>query len=401
MIYKYIAKDATGKTITGTVEAQKSTDVVDALRKENLTIISITERKAKTQILKTTSGRVGLTHIVVFTRQLAALIDAGMPLVGSLDILADQMEHRRFKLIISTVKEDLESGKSLSQALAKHPQAFSKLYIAMVKAGEASGMLDDILERLSIYLEKMNALRVKLLMSMIYPATVAVIAFSITTALIVGVIPLFKGVFQTLGGELPVPTKILIMVSDLARHYFLFGLIFLIVFVVILRRFMATEGGRFFFDKAYLKVPVLGRLFLKISIAKFARTLATLAKSGVPILASLEIVATTAGNKLIERVIKNAQSSIKEGESIAEPLSRGRAFPLMVVRMISVGEKTGKLEEMLNKVAEFYEGEVDAAIPALVNLVEISIIVFLGVVIGGIVIAMFLPIFKLTQVIGM
>lgn len=401
MRYKYTAKDGSGKTIKGTIEAQNRLDVIDALRKENLIIISVGESRGKGEAIQKSGGRVKADYIVVFTRQLAALVDAGIPLVGALDILSEQMESKNFKMIIATLKTDLETGKSLSQAMSKYPQIFSKLYVAMVKAGEASGMLDDILERLAIYLEKMNSLRKKVIASLIYPCVVVVIAFLITTGLVLGVIPLFKGVFQTLGGELPLPTMILIMISDIARKYFLYIAIFFVAAIIALRRLIATEKGSLLFDAFKLKIPVIGKLLMKLSIAKFSRTLSTLAKSGVPILASLDIVATTSGSKLLELGIKKAQSSIREGEPIAEPLSRNKVFPPMLVRMIGVGEKTGKLEDMLNKVAEFYEGEVDAALPALVSLMEILIIVFLGVAIGGIVVAMFLPIFKLTQMVGM
>jgi type IV pilus assembly protein PilC len=396
--YRYIAKEASGKTVSGTLEYSDRSHLIETLRKRGLVIISINETLKRKIAVE--SKRVKLDDIVIFSRQLATMVDSGIPLVQAMDILCDQIEKQNFKSIIAAIRDDIEVGSSFSDALLKHPSVFSPLYINMVKAGESSGALDDILDRLASYLEKSSVLQRKVKSSLIYPAVVVTMAVLITLVMLLKVIPTFKGIFEMLGGTLPLPTRILILVSDTLRQMFLYVLGVFAVIVFALRRYIATPQGKAVFDKMILKPPIFGPLLRKVAVAKFTRTLATLVKSGVPILVSLDIVGRTAGNAVIENALKEVRTSIKEGENIADPLAKSGVFPPMVVRMIHVGEQTGELEKMLAKIADFYDDQVDAAVSGLTSLIEPLIIAFLGIVIGGIVIAMFLPVFKMTEIIA-
>ena len=396
--FKYVAKETTGKTVSGVLEYSDKALLIDALRKKGLVIISIQETAKRKAVFF--GGKVKLEEIVIFSRQLATMVDSGIPLVQALDILFEQVEKSVFKNVLAKVRDDIETGSSLSDALGRHPSIFSVLYINMVKAGESSGALDDILDRLATYLEKANTLQRKVKSSLVYPAVVITMAILITLVMLLKVIPTFKGIFSMLGGTLPLPTRILIMVSDTIRNMFIYVVAGLSVFIYALRRYMKTRQGRENFDRLLLSMPVLGQLFRKVAVAKFTRTLSTLVKSGVPILVSLEIVGKTAGNTVIEKAVENVRNGIREGENIADPLAKSGAFPPMVVRMIKVGEQTGQLEKMLTKIADFYEDQVDVAVSGLTSLIEPLIISFLGIVIGGIVIAMFLPVFKLTEIVA-
>lgn len=396
--FKYLAKESTGKTVSGILDYSDRSLLIEALRKKGLVIISIEETKKR----KTAGSgkRVKLEEIVIFSRQLATMVDSGIPLVQAMDILSDQIDDPSFKNIVATVRDDIETGSSLSDALSKHPNVFSPLYINMVKAGESSGALDDILDRLASYLEKTNALQRKVKSSLIYPAVVVSMAILITLVMLLKVIPTFKGIFGMLGGTLPLPTRILIFISDTLRDMFLYVAVAFSTFIFLIKKSLKTVKGRAIFDRMILRLPILGTLFRKVAVAKFTRTLATLVKSGVPILVSLEIVGRTAGNSVIEKALEDVRTSIKEGENIADPLAKSGVFPPMVVRMVSVGEQTGELEKMLGKIADFYDDQVDAAVSGLTSLIEPLIIGFLGIVIGGIVIAMFLPVFKMTELIA-
>ncbi len=396
--FKYTAKEINGKTVSGVLEYSDKALLIDALRKKDLIIISIEEAAKKRPM--SMGGSVKLEEIVIFSRQLATMVDSGIPLVQALDILCEQIEKPVFRNILAKIKDDIETGSSLSDAFARHPAVFSTLYVNMVRAGESSGALDDILDRLATYLEKSNTLQRKVKSSLIYPAVVVTMAILITLVMLIKVIPTFKGIFVMLGGELPFPTRVLIFVSDTIRGMFVYVASGIAIGVFALKRYMRTRQGRENFDKMLLSMPVLGPLFRKVAVAKFTRTLATLIKSGVPILVSLEIVGKTAGNTVIEKAVESVRTGIKEGENIADPLAKSKAFPPMVVRMIKVGEQTGELEKMLTKIADFYEDQVDAAVSGLTSLIEPLIIGFMGIVIGGIVIAMFLPVFKLTEIIA-
>lgn len=400
-LYRYTVKDKTGQTLTGTIEANNLSEVTETLHRREFIILSLQEIK-ESKLKKTTlrSGKVSLDDLVVFSRQLATLIEAGVPLVQALGILSEQIENAFFKQVIIKIKQDIESGVSFYDALAKYPKIFSELFINMCRAGEASGMLNEVLERLANYLEKTANLIRKVRSSLIYPAVIVTMAVLITTFLLIKVVPTFKGIFEMMGGSLPLPTQILIAISDIFRRAFLFIFISLIALFFLFKRYINTEKGRYRFDAQKLKMPVLGELFLKVAIAKFSRTFSTLIKSGVQILSALEIVGKTAGNKVIEKIVYESREAIKRGEPLSQPLARSRVFPPLVYRMISVGEQTGQLENMLSKIADFYDEQVDAAVSGLTSLIEPLVIAFLGIVIGGIVVALFMPIFKISQLIG-
>jgi type IV pilus assembly protein PilC len=401
-VFKYVAKDQSAKTISGKISAKDKDTVVEELRKRKLVVISVTESKgpAAMEFKFGVAKRVKTEDLVIFSRQLATMVDAGIPLMQSLDVLREQIRQGEFKRVIGSLHDDIEVGNSLSNSFAKYPNVFDTLYINMVKAGESSGMLNIILERLAAYLEKMSTLRRKIKSAMIYPIMVVSMAIVITAILMLKVVPTFKGIFDMLGGELPLPTRILILVSDLFSKWILYMIGSIIVISFLIGRWARTEKGSFKIDQMKLNLPVFGELFKKVAISRFSRTLSTLIQSGVPILAALEIVGKTSGNRVVENAIENVRTNVKEGESIAAPLVKSGVFPPMVTRMISVGEQTGELEKMLSKVSDFYDEQVDAAISGLTSLIEPVIIAFLGVIVGGIVISLFLPILKITQLIG-
>jgi len=403
-LYAYKAIDPDGKTVQAVLEAPNKDELVSTLRQQGMVVLDIERtRKQRMHALtkqSKTGGRVKADDIVVFSRQLATMVSAGLPLIQSLDVLREQMENPTLRSIIRQVEADVEGGLSLSEALAKHPKVFSPLFINMVRAGEASGMLDEILNRIAGYLEKAAALRRKVRSALVYPILISIIAVTITSFLILVVIPKFKEIFEGLGSNLPAPTQMLITFSEAARRYFPFILLAMVGAIVGIKLYGKTDKGRYQLDLLKMKVPIFGILVKKVAIAKFARTLATLIRSGVSILTALEIVSKTAGNKVIENAVLRVRASIREGESIAEPLSQSGVFPPMVVRMIAVGEQTGALEDMLAKIADFYDDEVNAAVAGLTSMIEPLIIAFLGIVIGSIVIAMFLPIFKISSIVS-
>ncbi len=398
--FKYTVKNAEGKTINGSAGAKSRENLVELLSKEGFTIISIEEDASVQEKSVAAAKKVKLEDLVIFSRQLATMVEAGIPLVNVLDILGQQVENKAFAETIKKLRDDVETGSSFSQALAKHPRIFSALYINMVRAGESSGMLDEILNRVSVYLEKTATLQRKVKSAMIYPIAVITISIAITIFLLVKVVPTFKGIFDMLGGSLPLPTQILLAVSDFLRKWFLYGVVGLVVFIIMLARYAKTENGKVALDTILLKLPVFGDIIRKVSVAKFSRTFSTLVKSGVPILSSLDIVAKTSGNKIVEKAVNNAKKAVQEGKNLADPLSKTAVFPPMVVRMIAVGEQAGELEKMLSKIADFYDEQVDAAVDGLTSLIEPMIILFLGVIVGGIVLAIFMPIFKITEIIG-
>lgn len=398
--FAYVVKDKAGKTHSGSVEIESRQALIERLWKQEFVVLSIEERQARRAVLKVGQPSVKTEQLVIFSRQLATMVASGIPIVGAIDVLAEQMEVRAFQQILKRIRDEVEGGSSFSECLAKHPKVFSDFYVNMVKAGESSGKLDEILDRLAAYQEKIDILRRKVTSSLFYPAFVTVMAISITAFLVVFVVPKFKEIFSSFGGALPTPTMMLLNLSDTLRHYFVLIVVAIVLMIVGFQAYIRTKAGRMWFDATKLKVPVVGKLLQKVAIARFARTLSTLTRSGVPILTALEIVAKTAGNKVIEQAVMTARSSIKEGENIADPLAKSNAFPPMVTRMISVGEKTGELERMLSKIADFYENEVDAAVTGLTSLIEPLIIGILGIVIGGIVIALFLPVFKISQLVG-
>jgi type IV pilus assembly protein PilC len=396
-IYKYTAKDKKGLSVNGTIQAASEAEAADILHKKEMVVFSVEFAKITAASPKLIDAKVKLDDLVVFSRQLATMIDAGIPLVNALGILAEQIENEGLRGVVGRVRQDIEAGMSFCDALAKHPLIFSDLFVNMVKAGEASGMLNEILDRLATFMEKQAALNRKIISSLVYPAVVVSMAVIITAVLLIKVVPTFKGIFDSLGGTLPLPTRVLIFASDLLRKYFLFLILSFGVGVYLFKRYLRTQKGRYAFDRLTLKAPVFGPLLRKLAVAKFSRTFSTLVKSGVSVLSALDIVSKTAGNKVVEEAVVNCSKSVRDGEPISRPLAKSGVFPPMVTRMISVGEQTGQLEKMLSKIADFYDDQVDAAAGALTSLIEPLVIAFLGIVIGGIVIALFLPIFKISQ----
>lgn len=396
--FLYFAKDASGNPVKGVVEAKDRNIALDILHRRGLAILSLKQDTVRTgSKFNQIFNKVSLMDLVLFTRQLATMIESGIPLPQAFEILYEQTTKVYFKKVIYAIKEDIESGESLSNAMSKFPDVFSPLYIYMVKAGEASGALSEILNRLAAYLEDANKLISKVKGAMIYPVTVLTIAILITIGLLVFVVPRFKEMFESLGGTLPLPTRILIAISEGLKQYIVFVFIVVVILILAFLRLISTEKGKYAFDAFMLRTPVFGDLLKKVSIAKFAKTLATLLRSGVPILDGLEIVAKVSGNKVVEQRLLATKDNIKGGENISTPLEKAKIFPPMVYRMVAVGEQTGELEKMLNKIAEFYEDQVNSAVEALTSLMEPMIMVVLGTLIGSIVMSLFLPIFNISK----
>ena len=397
MQFSYKAKESSGRVVEGLVEAEDQKAALARLRDQRLTVVEIAQKAKKTKFFK---PKVNNSDIVIFSRQLSTLVSAGVPIVQGLNILEAQAENPAFKTVVTGLRVDIESGLSIADAMRKHPQAFTELYVSMIKAGEVGGILDTILERLSAYLESSEALKAKVKAAMMYPAVVGGVAFMITIFLVLFVIPVFKDIFSGFGAQLPLPTRIMIGISDTLRHYIIYILAAAGGAGWGIKKYMKTEKGQEKIDEISLNLPVVGILLKKVAIAKFTRTLGTLIKSGVPILQGLETVAKTAGNKIIERAIYKSRDSIKEGGRIADPLKKANIFPPMVIQMISVGVETGGLDNMLNKIAEFYDQEVDTAVKGLTSMIEPLIMVVMGFVIGAIVISMFMPMFSMGELAG-
>lgn len=346
-------------------------------------------------------GKVTLKEIVVFARQFATMIDAGLPLVQCLEILAGQQEGKTFKGILTAVKKDVEGGSTFADALKKHPKAFDELFVNLVAAGEVGGILDTIFLRLAVYLEKSMALQKKVKSAMVYPISIMAVAIIVVAVLLGYVIPIFESMFKEFGNaELPMPTQIVIKISNTFKSNFIYIAIVGFGIFYAAKKFYLNPKGRKIFDEFILKVPVFGSLIRKVAVARFSRTMATMLTSGVSILEALEIVAKSAGNRTIEKAIRNVKDSISQGKTMAEPLEESGVFPSMVCQMIGVGESTGAMDAMLNKIADFYDEEVDNAVSALTSLMEPAMMVFLGGIIGGLVVAMYLPVFKLAGSIG-
>jgi type IV pilus assembly protein PilC len=401
-VYQWKGKTLAGQVQTGEITVGTQEEVLAHLRKKRIIVTYVREKSKGVSLslkLRGSSG-VKIKDLAIFTRQFATMINAGLPLVQCLDILSQQTENAAFKAVIANVMNDVESGSTLAEGLRRHPKVFDKLFTNMVQAGEAGGVLDDILLRLATYIEKAEALRRKVKSAMTYPLVVATVALSATVFMLVFIIPTFAKIFTEFGGELPLPTKIVMGLSDFLRSfwYILIGII--IAAVVLYRRYVATEKGRRNIDRVMLNIPILGDVLRKGSIARFTRTLGTLISSGVPILDGLEITAQTSGNKIIEEAIMATRGSIREGETIAAPLKESAVFPPMVVQMIGIGEETGALDEMLNKIAAFYDDEVNTAVDTLTSVIEPIMIVVMGLIVGGMVVAMYMPMFKLVSVVA-
>src|SRR5215471_15573769 len=390
--YTYTARAVNGELKTASIDAPSREEVVAQLRRQRMSVVKVDEESAKKS---KTKGSIKMRDIVIFTRQFSTMINAGLPLVQALDILAKQTENKVLAEVTRAVVFDVESGHTVADALAKHPNAFSDLYVNMVAAGEAGGILDTILMRLATFMEKNDALVRKVKGAMIYPGVIMSVAVIAICVLLIFVIPVFESMFGSVGLALPLPTRIVIGLSRFLKGYWyaIGGVIAGAVFMM--KRYYATPNGKLLIDKAMLKVPVLGDVLRKSAVSRFTRTLGTLISSGVSILDGLEITAKTAGNRVIQDAIMASRASIAGGDTIAAPLQKSAVFPPMVISMIAVGEQTGGLDEMLSKIADFYDEEVDAAVSGLLSLLEPVMIVFLGIVVGGMVVAMYLPIFDM------
>lgn len=395
--FKYVAKDQNARDVTGKIVADRQSGVVEELRKRNLTIISIAPVKEAVSF-SFSRKKVKEEDLVMFSRQLATMVDAGIPILQALDALQEQISHPFFKGVIASVRDDIQVGSSLSAGFSKHPQAFDTLFVNMVKVGETGGVLSAILDRVATYMEKTIKLKHKVQSAMIYPAVVVSMAAIITIILLVKVVPTFASIYDSFDAELPAMTQLLINISNIMKKYILFVIGFFILMGFLLSRWYQTNQGREAVDGFSLRVPIFGEIIRKVAISRFSRTLATLLQSGVPILESLDIVGKTSGNRVVENVVSTVKVNVREGESIAGPLVKSGVFPPMVTRMIAIGEKSGQLEKMLTKIADFYDDQVDAAVAGLTSIIEPVIIGFLGIVVGFIVIALFLPILNITQV---
>jgi type IV pilus assembly protein PilC len=391
--FTYTARALNGDLKTATIDAANRDDVVAQLRKQRLNVVKIDETKVATK--KKSGGKISMRDIVIFTRQFSTMINAGLPLVQALDILAKQSENKALKDVTLAVVFDVESGHTVADALRKHPKAFSDLYVNMVAAGEAGGILDTILMRLATFMEKNDALVRKVKGAMIYPGVIMSVAAIAIIVLLVFVIPVFENMFSSVGLALPLPTRVVIGMSKFLQGFWWAVIAGGAGAVYMLRKYYATPNGKLAIDRLMLKAPILGDVLRKSSVSRFTRTLGTLIGSGVSILDGLEITAKTAGNRVIQDAIMESRASIAGGETIAAPLQKSQVFPPMVISMIAVGEQTGGLDEMLSKIADFYDEEVDAAVSGLLSLMEPVMIVFLGVVVGGMVVAMYLPIFDM------
>ncbi|MCZ6874486.1 MAG: type II secretion system F family protein [bacterium] len=395
-VFKYTGKSRLGVAQKGEIEASDQNAAVGVLRQRQILVTSIKPRSKDIQInLPGFGAKVKEKDVVIFTRQLSTMIDAGLPLVQCLDILNRQATEKLFASTLAHVKTDVESGDTFADALRKHPKVFTEFFTNMVEAGETGGILDTILLRLSVYMEKARALKGKVKSAMVYPLAIVCIAVLVIVFLMMFVIPVFAEMFEGFGGTLPAPTQLVMDMSNFTKRYILYFVPAVAVIVFLFKRFYRTDKGKHMVDAFMLQVPVVGPLIQKVAVAKFTRTLGTLVASGVPIIESLQITARTAGNKVVEAAVITTINSVKEGQTIADPLSRQPIFPPMVVQMIEVGESSGALDTMLNKIADFYDEEVDAAVTALTSLLEPALMVFLGITIGFIVVAMYLPIFKM------
>jgi type IV pilus assembly protein PilC len=398
--FVYSARSATGEMQSGQIELKDRDEVVGFLRRQRMIPLKIEQKKSALEIPAFLGSGVSTRDIVIFTRQFATMINSGLPLVQSLDILSKQSENKTLRKVIEQVLYDVESGQTLADALREHPKVFPELYVNMVAAGEAGGILDTILLRLAVFLEKADALKRKIKGAMIYPSVILTVAVGAVAVLLIFVIPTFQTMFASAGIELPGPTRLVIFLSETLQAKWYVMVLGIVMTVVLVRQYYKTPGGQLNLDRLLLNLPIFGTMQRKAAIARFTRTLGTLVSSGVAILDGLEITAKTSGNRVLHDAIMESRTSIAGGETISEPLKRSGVFPPMVVSMINVGEQTGGLDEMLTKIADFYDEEVDAAVEALLAAMEPIMIVFLGVIVGGMIVAMYLPIFDMIGAVG-
>jgi len=397
--FTYTARETvSGREIRNAIDAASEQAAIAALLNRNLLVLSIQERVGKKG--KTKGGRVKLNDLVIFTRQLATMVDAGIAIVQSLQALGEQSTNKVMRDTVKDVCTRVESGESFSEALQKHPKAFNRLYVSMVGAGEKGGLLAEILARLATYLENTEKIRKKVKSAMMYPVGVIVVAIGITIFLLVKVIPVFEDVYNGFGAKLPAPTQVIINLSHFLRSYLIFIIPVVVFLVWLWLRFIKTPKGRDFWDQKRIKLPIFGPIAHKICLARFTRTLASLVRSGVPILEVLQIVSQTVDNSVLEKAIKQASADIERGEGISQALSKHPVFPSMVIRMLTAGEQTGNIDTMLERVSDFLDEEIDTTLSGLMSLLEPVLIVILGVIVGGMVVCMYLPIFNLGNIVS-
>jgi type IV pilus assembly protein PilC len=402
--YVYKVRDKAGKVLEGSIEADSTKLVANKLREMGYVPVAIDKKETggmQREIHLPSFGRSGvkLKDVSVFTRQFATMINSGLSLLRALYILTEQTENKALAKVCDEVRQDVEKGSSLSQALARHPKVFNRLYIAMVKAGETGGVLDTVLIQVAATIEKQVELRGKIRSAMTYPVAVFGIVILIVTAMLLFIVPMFKELYTDLGGTLPLPTRVLLIVSGLVVKFFPFVILLEVAAIFAFKKWIQTEKGRAAWDRLKLKVPVVGKLVHKTAMTRFARTLAVLLRSGVPILEALEITSETVGNSVVAKAVKDVQAGVKQGEAINAPLQSHAVFPPMVVQMMAVGEETGALDEMLDKIGEFYEQEVEAMVSALTSLLEPLLIVVMGAAVGGMVVALYMPMFNIINIV--
>ncbi len=397
--FTYVARESgSGREVRSTLEAHSEQAAIATLLNRNLLVVSIQEKVGRKG--KTAGGKVALADLVVFTRQLATMLDAGLAMVQSLQALAEQTNNKVMRDVIKDVCSRVEGGDSFSEALVKHPKVFNRLYVAMVGAGERGGLLAEILARLATYLENTARLRKKVKSAMMYPVVVTIVAIGITIFLLVKVVPVFGDVYKGFGAKLPGPTLALLSVSNIVKAYLLYLLPAAAGIIYGWMAYIKTKTGREFWDRARLKMPIFGAIAHKICLARFTRTLASLIRSGVPILEVLQIVSATVGNVIMEKAVRSSAGDIERGEGISTALAKHPIFPSMIIRMITAGEQTGKIESMLERISDFLDEEIETTLSGLTSLIEPLLIVFLGVTVGGIAICMFLPIFKMSEIVN-
>jgi type IV pilus assembly protein PilC len=397
--FEWRGRTRAGQVRQGVLVAENRGAAEAALRRDQIQVQNLREKR-EIRLMPRLPQRVSSKRLAIFTRQFSVMLDAGLPLVQCLEILGEQEENRTFRGIIQRVRSDVEQGSSLAEAMRRHPKAFDDLFVNMVAAGEAGGILDVILQRLATFLEKITKLKAQVKSALIYPASVITIAIGVVWIILRFVIPTFAQLFAGLGSEMPWITRVVVGTSNFVGRYSPWIILAVILLAIFLSRWHKTDRGRRAIDGFMLKIPIIGMLLRKIAVARFCRTLSTLTTSGVPILDGLEITAKTSGNAIIEDAVMAVRRSVEEGKTISEPLAETKVFPPMVVQMINVGEQTGALDQMLSKIADFYEDEVDTAVAGLMKLIEPLLIAFLGVVIGVIVASMYLPLYSLITQIG-
>lgn len=398
-IYKGVNRK--GQKVQGEIEADNLTIARQLLERQGFSLKTLKPKpKDLLEYIPALQEKVKEKDLVLFTRQFSTMIDAGLPIIQCLEILRDQTENKAFRKVLRALKKDVEEGATFSEALRKHPKVFDQLFVNLVAAGEAGGILDATLTRLAAYLEKVASLKKKVRGAMTYPAIVVAIAIIVIAVILIYVIPVFAGLFRDAGVALPTLTLVVMNLSDFVKNYIHWMILGVVMLGFLFQRFRKTPRGRDLTDRIFLKVPVFGMLIKKVALARVTRTLGTMLGSGVPILESMELVAATSGNTVIEKAVRQAQQAVSQGKTLSEPLSESGIFPPMVIHMVSVGEATGALDSMLAKVADFYDEEVDATVEALTSLLEPMLIVFLGVTIGGLLVAMYMPIFQLADVVS-